>query len=159
MHLLAEKTILTHLIKLGIVKDTPLEELVEKRVGAIFFPHGLGHLLGCRVHDVGGYNKGCPERRTEAGFRSLRTRRVLREGNCITNEPGLYFPEHILNAAYENEDLAPYLVKEKIDEYYEVGGVRLEDNIIITKTGMINTTVVPRTIEEIEKCMAGEEWQ
>jgi len=58
MHLLAEKIILQHLIKIGIVHEYPLEELVEHRVGAIFFPHGLGHLFGLKVHDLGGYTEG-----------------------------------------------------------------------------------------------------
>ena len=68
MHLLAEKTILNHLIKIGIVKDAPMEELIEKRVGAVFFPHGLGHLIGIRVHDVGGYSNGQPIRSPCAGI-------------------------------------------------------------------------------------------
>jgi len=58
MHLLAEKVILEHLIKLGIVNNAPMEELVEHRIGAIFFPHGLGHLFGLKVHDLGGYTTG-----------------------------------------------------------------------------------------------------
>lgn len=74
MHLLAERIIVEHLIKLNIIKEAPMEELIEKRVGAVFFPHGLGHLLDTlheiiffkiiykfihcmRVHDVGGYLK------------------------------------------------------------------------------------------------------
>lgn len=76
MHLLAERVILEHLIKIGIVKDYPMEELVEQRVGAIFFPHGLGHLFGLKTHDVGGYTEG-PARSDKAGLSKLRTRRVL----------------------------------------------------------------------------------
>lgn len=60
MHLLAEKIILEHLVKLGIVNSFPMEELVEHRIGAIFFPHGLGHLFGLKVHDIGGYTAGPP---------------------------------------------------------------------------------------------------
>ena len=76
LHLLAERVILTHLIKMGIVKEYPLEELAEKRVGALFFPHGLGHLFGLKVHDLGGYTQG-PARSEKSGLCKLRTRRVL----------------------------------------------------------------------------------
>jgi len=54
-----------------------MEDLQKSRVGAIFFPHGLGHFIGARVHDVAGYGKGHPERSDLPGLRSLRTRRVL----------------------------------------------------------------------------------
>jgi Xaa-Pro dipeptidase len=95
MHLLAEEIILKHLIQMGIVKDTPIAELIEKRVGAIFFPHGLGHLFGLKVHDVGGYTEG-PPRSELAGLSKLRTRRTLEEGICITVEPGLYFIDFMI---------------------------------------------------------------
>jgi Xaa-Pro dipeptidase len=75
---------------------------VEKRVGAVFFPHGLGHLLGLKTHDLGGYTDG-PERSKQFGLKSLRTRRKLLENMVITVEPGLYFIEHIINNALSNE--------------------------------------------------------
>ncbi|EGR27625.1 metallopeptidase family m24, putative [Ichthyophthirius multifiliis] len=159
MHLLAEKTILKHLINIGIVVNAPMEELIEKRIGAVFFPHGLGHFIGLCVHDVGGYNPGHPERHSQAGLKNLRTRRTLQAGNCITVEPGCYFKELIIEKALNNQEQCKYLVKEKIEEYKEVGGVRLEDGICITKTGYINFTNVPRTIEEVEKACAGLHWK
>ena len=64
-----------------------------------------------------------------------------------------------LKQAFENLDIVKYLNKEKIEEYREVGGVRIEDDVIITKDGLYNMTIVPRTIEEIELCMAGKEWR
>ena len=115
MHLLAERIILKHLIKMGIVKEGfEMAELQEKRIGAVFFPHGLGHFLGLKVHDLGGYTEG-PERSTKPGLKSLRTRRVLKEGMIITIEPGVYFIEHIIKNALNNPDLQGYLNKEKID--------------------------------------------
>ena len=111
-----------------------MEELQAKRVGAIFFPHGLGHLLGLRVHDVGGYSEGEP-RSTEPGLKSLRTRRILQENMVLTVEPGCYFIDFIIKNALDNPELAKYLNKEKIDEYMEVGGVRLEDDVVVRKDG------------------------
>jgi len=159
MHILAEKTINKHLIKYGLIKDADMDELVEKRIGANFFPHGLGHFIGTRVHDVGGYNKNCPERRTEPGLRSLRTRRQLKAGMAMTVEPGCYFIDFILDKAYNDPEQSKYLNKAKIQEYMDVGGVRLEDDLLITKDGHINLTYVPRTVEEVEACMAGKEWR
>ena len=76
MHLLAERVILEHLMNIGIVNKSPMEELVEHRIGAIFFPHGLGHFFGLKVHDIGGYTDG-PARSEKEGLSKLRTRRVL----------------------------------------------------------------------------------
>jgi len=159
MHLLAEKIIVTHLIKIGIIKEAPWEELEEKRVGAVFFSHGLGHLLGLRVHDVGGYLPGHPERFKKAGLKSLRTRRVLKAGICITVEPGCYFIKYILEAARNNPDIKDYINWDKVEEYKEVGGVRIEDDIVITEDGHEDFTRVPRTVEQIELCMQGKDWE
>jgi Xaa-Pro dipeptidase len=78
---------------------------------------------------------------------------------CVTIEPGLYFMEEKLKRAFQDPEVAKYLNKEKIDEYRHVGGVRIEDDVYVTKKGCINMTIVPRTIEEIENCMAGKEWR
>jgi len=159
MHLLAERTIVTHLIKLGLIKETPLEELEKNRIGAIFFPHGLGHLLGLNVHDVGGYLKGYPERLTSAGLKSLRTRRPLETGVVLTIEPGCYFVDYGLSQARNNPEVSKYLNWEKIEEYKEVGGIRLEDVVAITENGIDCLSEVPRTTEQVENCMAGLPWK
>lgn len=159
MHLLAEQVILKHLTKLGLVKEAPWEELHEHRIGAIFMPHGLGHFIGVSVHDVGGYLPNFPPRIQKAGLKSLRFRRKLEKGMALTTEPGIYFIDYALEQAYNNPDQAKYLNKEKIDEYYHVGGVRIEDDVCITEDGIENFTVVPRTTEEIEKCMSGLDWR
>lgn len=62
----------------------------------MFMPHGLGHFIGMRVHDVGGYAEGTHERATVPGLKSLRTRRDIKEGNYITIEPGCYFNKFVL---------------------------------------------------------------
>jgi len=143
MHLLAEKVILEHLVQIGILNKYPIEELVQKRVGAIFFPHGLGHLYGLKTHDIGGYTDG-PLRSEIAGLSKLRTRRTLEEGICITVEPGIYFIDFMIEKALNDESLSKYLNKDKIDEYKGVGGVRLEDDIVITKDGYELISSLPR---------------
>ncbi|KAL4445626.1 hypothetical protein ABPG74_006177 [Tetrahymena malaccensis] len=160
MHHLAEQRILEHLVKLGLVIQAPIEELVQKRVGAVFMPHGLGHLIGLRVHDVGGYAPGHPEKLKDlAGLRSLRTRRTLKAGMCISVEPGCYFNKVILDQAFNNPEVSKYLNRSKIEEYACVGGVRLEDDVLITKDGHFNLTNVPRTVEEVERACAGLPWK
>ena len=74
----------------------------------------------------------------------------------ITIEPGIYFMPVNLQRAYENPEIAPYLNREVIEQYMDVGGARIEDDVLITKENVINFTTVPRTVEEIEKFMAGE---
>jgi Xaa-Pro dipeptidase len=153
MHLLAERVIIEHLLAIGIINKAPMEELVEKRVGAVFFPHGLGHFLGLRVHDIGGYTKGDKQvRSTKAGLKSLRTRRDMEEGMIITVEPGCYFIDFIIEEALK-DDRAPYLNKAKIDEYRSVGGVRLEDDVLITKDGVECLSNLPRKWEDVEKIL------
>ena len=114
MHLLAERVILEHLMNIGIVNKSPMEELVEHRIGAIFFPHGLGHFFGLKVHDIGGYTDG-PTRSEKEGLSKLRTRRVLEEGMCITVEPGCYFIDFKIEKSLNDPVKSKYLNKEKID--------------------------------------------
>ncbi len=86
-----------------------MEELIEKRVGAVFFPHGLGHFLGLKTHDIGGYTKGPKKERSQLpGLKSLRTRRDMEPGMIITVEPGCYFIDFIIKNALSGE-LAKYL--------------------------------------------------
>ena len=77
MHRLANRTILAGLLKRGYLVDGTVEEMDAVNLGAVFMPHGLGHFLGLDTHDVGGYLKGCPERSTLPGLKSLRTARDL----------------------------------------------------------------------------------
>ncbi|CAF0996440.1 unnamed protein product [Rotaria magnacalcarata] len=157
MHLLAERTQLEHLKLAGLVQGD-IEEMMDARLGAIFMPHGLGHMLGIDTHDVGGYLEP-HTRSTLPGLKSLRTNRLLKERMCLTIEPGIYFNQALLNGAYENERLNKFLNKTEIDKYLHIGGVRIEDNIFITKDGCELLTKVPRSCEEIEEWMKNNKKQ
>jgi Xaa-Pro dipeptidase len=98
MHCLADRVQLTALKEVGLLKGD-VEQMMAVRLGAVFMPHGLGHFMGCDVHDVGGYPEGM-ERSCEAGLKSLRTARVLQEGMCLTIEPGIYFINHVSVGCY-----------------------------------------------------------
>jgi len=153
MHLLADRVHLEELVKIGLIQGD-VDEMMKVRLGALFMPHGLGHFMGHDVHDVGGYSEGTPERSSEAGLRSLRTARTMQKGMVITTEPGIYFNETTITKAYDNPEWNKFLVKSEIDKYMNFGGVRIEDDVVITDTGIENLTKVPREIEEIESLMA-----
>ena len=155
MHLLAEKVIIEGLQKSGLLKkDVPSETMVNKRVGYYFMPHGLGHLIGLNVHDAGGYLSFTPPRRKENGLNLLRSARNLSVGNIYSVEPGIYFIPFLLEKAFKDNDIKEYFIEEKVREYFDFGGVRIEDDILITEEGCVNLSEsLPRTVEEIEEFM------
>lgn len=95
-HKLAERITLEGLVKLGCLTGD-IDEMMEKRIGFIFQPHGLGHFIGLDCHDVGGYLAHTPKRNPLPGLANVRTARVIEAGNVITIEPGCYFRDFLLN--------------------------------------------------------------
>mmetsp|Transcript_19431 Transcript_19431/g.74606 ORF Transcript_19431/g.74606 Transcript_19431/m.74606 type:complete len:512 (+) Transcript_19431:25-1560(+) len=156
MHKLAEREMLTVLRDRGYLRGD-VEEMMEARVGALFQPHGLGHFLGIDTHDVGGYPEGA-ERSTQPGLKSLRMVRDMEPGMVLTVEPGIYFIRALLEPALQDPAVNKFLVSNKIEAMLDFGGVRLEDDILITEDGCENLTVCPRTVEEVEAVMAGGPW-
>ena len=156
--MIAERIILQGLLDLGIVKGD-LDEMLEGRIAFIFMPHGLGHLIGLEVHDVGGYLKSTPQRIMRPGLKNLRTARVLEANTFITVEPGIYFRDFLILGQFGADlavsDPAKYLNRELIAEYQkEISGVRIEDVVMVTAEGCENLSKeIPRTVEEIEACM------
>lgn len=90
MHKLANLTLLTELKRAGLLTGD-VDEMFQAGLGAVFQPHGLGHLMGLDVHDVGGYLNGYPDRPDAKGLNRLRTARLLEAGMVVTIEPGCYF--------------------------------------------------------------------
>ncbi|KAJ3639276.1 hypothetical protein Zmor_002641 [Zophobas morio] len=157
MHLLANRTLVEELKKGGLLKGD-VDAMIKAGMGAIFQPHGLGHLLGLDVHDVGGYISGQPVRlQAPRGLEKLRTNRILGEGMILTIEPGCYFIDILLDEALEDPELSKFLVPDVIERFRGTGGVRIEDDVLITTEGVVNLTKVPRTIKEIEDWIAGKD--
>jgi len=159
MHLLAERIILEGLVELGCLTGD-VQEMIDKRIGFIFQPHGLGHFIGLDCHDVGGYLHNTPKRNQAPGLKNIRTARTMQAGMVVTIEPGCYFRDFLIEGQIPKEFYEfelKYLNVEKIKEYQaEVSGVRIEDVVLVTETGCENLSHdIPRTVEEIEKCMAG----
>ena len=113
---------------------------METGLSSVFYPHGLGHFLGLQTHDVAGLidNDANPIPRPE-GHPFLRLTRVLEPGNVLTIEPGLYFIEPLLRGWRETGD--PSAINwDTVDELAPFGGVRIEDNVAVTKDGCDNLT-------------------
>ena len=96
--------------------------MMAKRIGFLFMPHGLGHLIGLDTHDVGGYLPTTPERRSEPGLKNIRMARIIEVGVCLTIEPGCYFRDFLLNGEIPKDfydfDLS-FLNRDKIREYQQ----------------------------------------
>lgn len=136
VHMHAAKVITQGLIDFGILKGS-LDTLMEKEASSVFFPHGVGHLVGLRVRDTGHEENISPK--SYCGAR-LRVDIQLEEHHLLTVEPGCYFiPALLHNTAIRSrfEDIINWNEAEK---WIPVGGVRIEDNLLITATGYDNLT-------------------
>lgn len=162
VHFAAVRVILEGLSALGLVKGN-LDDAVVKGVHALFMPHGLGHMMGLDVHDMEdigekyvGYDLET-ERSNQLGVSNLRMARRLQTGMVMTDEPGIYFiPAYI--AKWKNEGLNKEFINfDKLEPYMNFGGVRIEDDLLITETGnrILGKRRIPVTVEEIETFMAG----
>ncbi|WP_107667750.1 aminopeptidase P family protein [Cyanothece sp. BG0011] len=158
IHLLGAKIIAEGLVNLGILKGHP-DTLVEKDAHAVFFPHGIGHLLGLDVHDMedlgdlAGYEEG-RKRSDRFGLGYLRLDRPLKAGMIVTIEPGFYQVPAILNHPKFQEKYNKDINWDKLKQFSDVRGIRIEDDILVTETGAeILTQNLPTRVEEIEKMM------
>lgn len=150
IHLHAHKVAIDGLLKLGILKGDK-DEILKARTSAAFFPHGLGHYLGLDTHDKGGYpNPSDPD----VLFRYLRLRRKLPVGSVVTVEPGVYFCEFIIRPYLKDPKHSKFIDEAVLDKYWDVGGVRIEDNILVTATGYENLTTAIKEANEVEAVMA-----
>ena len=137
------------LIDMGVLKGSA-ESLVERDAHALFFPHGIGHLLGLATHDVGGKILGRkPSKRF--GLDKLRTDLPLQPGYVVTIEPGLYFIKAILTNARWREKFSEEIDWARADRLRDFGGIRIEDNVLVTDEGCeVLTAGVPKSVEEVE---------
>jgi len=132
VHLSAHRILGDVMQQVGLTK-LPGQAALEIGVTAVFFPHGIGHLLGLQVHDVGGVMGDAKghERERPKGHPYLRLTRMLEPGVVVTVEPGIYLIESLLAAAHADERRAhiDWTVVEELKPY---GGVRIEDNVAAT---------------------------
>lgn len=155
----AYKIIADGLKKLGLMKGNP-EQAAKQGAVALFMPHGLGHMLGLDAHDMEalgenyvGYDKDTKRSET-FGLAYLRLARKLEENFVITVEPGIYFIPELIERWKNQNKFTEFIDYDKLESYKNFGGIRIEDNILITKNGSeVLGISVPKTADEIENAM------
>jgi Xaa-Pro aminopeptidase len=161
IHLNANRIMLEGLSELGLVRGD-VEEMLQLGAGGLFMPHGLGHMIGLDVHDMEdlgennvGYRDGL-ERSTQLGLKSLRLARELEEGFVLTVEPGIYFIPELIDKWKAEKKFADFVDYQRLENYKDFGGVRIEDNVLVTSGGSkVLGTPIPKTTEEVEALKAG----
>jgi Xaa-Pro aminopeptidase len=161
VHLTVSEVIAAGLKELGLMKGD-VKEAVANGAHALFFPHGLGHMMGLDVHDMedlGQIYVGFDEETRPSdqfGTASLRMGRRLDPGFVITNEPGIYFIPELIRQWEKEKTNADFINFDKVNTYLDFGGIRLEDNLLITQTGSeILGTRVPIEPGEVEQIVSG----
>lgn len=154
------RVIVEGLKALGLMKGD-VDEAVAAGAQALFQPHGLGHMMGLDVHDMEdlgenyvGYDDEIT-RVNQFGTGSLRLGRRLQKGFVLTDEPGIYFIPALIEKWKAERINEAFICYDKLKDYYGFGGIRLEDDLLITDTGCrIIGQRIPITVDEVEAAMA-----
>ena len=164
VHFAVCRIITERLQQLGLMKGD-VEESLKAGAHAMFLPHGLGHSMGMDVDDMEGLgqvyvgfdNEVRPS--TQFGTNALRFGRRLQKGFVVTDEPGIYFIPALIDDWKKNGTNAQFLNFDKIDEYRDFGGIRIEDDVLITDEGcrFIGSKRIPYHVEDVEEFMCSRE--
>ena len=150
--------------ELGLMKgDT--EEALRAGAHALFLPHGLGHMMGMDVHDMEGLgqtNVGYDDEvrpSSQFGTASLRFARKLEPGFVVTDEPGIYFIPDLIDLWRREGHNAEFLNFEEIEKFKDFGGIRIEDDVLITENGcrFLGEQRIPYHMDEVEQFLAERE--
>ena len=161
VHFAVCKLMTERLKELGLMKgDT--EEAVAAGAHAMFLPHGLGHMMGMDVHDMEGlgqiyvgFDEETRPNLEQFGTNCLRMGRKLEPGFVVTDEPGIYFIPHLIDLWREEGHCKEYLNFDKLEEYKDFGGIRIEDDLLITSDGcrFLGSKRIPYHPQELEEFM------
>ncbi len=157
IHLTAAKVIADGLKQLGLMKGD-ISSAVEQGAHALFFPHGLGHMMGLDVHDMEslgedyiGYDDKV-KRSNQFGLAYLRLGKELKEGYVLTVEPGVYFIPALIDQWKNENKFAGFIDYDEVEKYRNFGGIRIEDDILVTGDGYrVLGKPIPKTVEEVEE--------
>lgn len=156
LHFMACKIITTEMKSLGLMKGD-VDEAVAAGAHALFMPHGLGHMMGLDVHDMEalgenfiGYNEEV-KRSEQFGTAFLRFALPYKPGHVFTVEPGCYFIPELIEKWKTEGKFKEFINYNKIEAYMSIGGIRIEDNVLITEKGhKLLGKPIPKTINEVE---------
>jgi Xaa-Pro aminopeptidase len=156
VHLTAAKIIAAGLSQLGIMKGD-LNAAVKAGAHALFFPHGLGHMMGLDVHDMEnlgeayvGYDDKT-KRSDQFGLAYLRLAKELQPGFVFTCEPGIYFIPELINQWKAKKKFKNFINYDKVEEYRNFGGIRIEDDILVTQNGYkVLGRPIPKEADDVE---------
>lgn len=157
IHLKAAKIITQGLKDLGLMKGN-VNDAVANGAHAMFFPHGLGHMIGLDVHDMEnlgenlvGYEKNAV-RSNQFGLAYLRLARELKPGFVLTVEPGIYFIPQLIDKWRDEKINSRFINFNKVNKYRKFGGIRIEDDVLVTKSShKILGKPIPKTVKEVEE--------
>ena len=157
LHVLAATTIAEGLKELGLMKgDT--QSAVEQGAHALFFPHGLGHMMGLDVHDMEGLGEDLVgydetvERSQQFGRSFLRLAKKLEPGHVVTVEPGCYFIPQLIEQWKGEGKFTEFIDYDAAEEWIGFGGVRIEDDVVVTADGhRVLGKPIPKSVDEVEQ--------
>ena len=162
VHLAVCRHMTVRLKELGLMKGD-VDEAVAQGAHAMFLPHGLGHMMGMDVHDMEGlgqiyvgFDEETRPRLDQFGTNCLRMGRRLEEGFVVTDEPGIYFIPALIDEWKATGHCKDFLNFDLLETYKDFGGIRIEDDILITKDGcrFLGTERIPYHADDVEKFMA-----
>ena len=161
VHLKTMHLMLEELHALDIVRGD-VQDMVEAGIAGLFMPHGLGHNMGLDVHDMEDYGENYvgydddQSRSPQLGLGSLRMARKLAPGNVITDEPGIYFIPALIEKWKSEKTDQGFVNYSKLESYYDFGGIRLEDDVLVTADGArrLGKERLPISPDDIEAAMA-----
>ncbi len=159
LHLMASRIIAGGLKEVGLMRGD-IDQAVSLGAIALFFPHGLGHMMGLDVHDMEGlgedyvgYNEEV-HRSKQFGMAFLRLAKKLEPGFVFTIEPGIYFIPALIEQWRSEKKLADFINYDKLDAFLDFGGIRIEDDVLVKEEdAVVLGKPIPKTVEEIEAIM------
>ena len=161
VHFAICRIIFNRMKELGLAKGNT-EDAIAEGAHAMFLPHGLGHMMGMDVHDMEsldqinvGFDEETRPNLEQFGTNCLRMGRRLEEGFVVTDEPGIYFIPDLIDKWRAENHCADFLNFDELDKYKDFGGIRIEDDVLITKDGcrFIGKDRIPYHPQDVEEFM------